>query len=331
MDTLLSPQAVATAHQRIRKYIHRTPVLESSLLNAWLGHRLLFKAEGLQKIGAFKIRGALNALLALMERNKSLEKVVTYSSGNHAQGVALAAKMMGIKATVFMPSYTSAIKRQATRGYGAEVVLTPTRQEAEAGAQERVAQGASLIPPFDSDDVIAGQGTAFLEAVEDSGAPDAVFATCGGGGLLSGTYLAGQLLAPSAQVWGAEPRAGNDAVQSLKAGHVVRLTEVPNTVADGAVTLSVSERTFAYLQRLAGIVEIDDDDMLYWSQWLAHLLKVPVEPTSAAAMQAAVGWLADKPAGQTVLVILSGSNIAPEMYKRIWEHDYLDKLPGSHI
>lgn len=325
--SLLSPDAVTSAHARIKSYIHRTPVLESSLLNAWLGHRILFKAEGIQKIGAFKIRGALNALLSLKERGGLPREVVAFSSGNHAQGVALAARLLGVKAIVFMPSFTSPIKVQATRGYGAEVVITPTRREAEESAQKRAVQGAYLIPPFDSDEVIAGQGTAALEALQDHGASDAIFAACGGGGLLSGTWLATQLLAPKTVVFGAEPRLGNDAAQSLKAGHIVRLADTPKTVADGASALSVSERTFAYLKKIDGIIEVDEEPMLYWAQWLAHLLKTPVEPTCAACMQAAAEWLADKPKGKTVLIILSGGNIAPEMMRRIWERDQLATLP----
>ena len=138
---MLSPEVIAAAVSRIAPYIHRTPVLESSLLNGWLGHRLLFKAEGMQKIGAFKIRGALNTMLTLKEQGNLPHEVVAFSSGNHAQGVALAAKMLGIRATIFMPSFTSPIKTQATRGYGAEVVLTDTRQQAEAAARARVNQG----------------------------------------------------------------------------------------------------------------------------------------------------------------------------------------------
>jgi threonine dehydratase len=176
--------------------------------------------------------------------------------------------------------------------------------------------------------VLAGQGTACFEAIEDSGIPDAVFATCGGGGLLSGTYLAAKLLAPLAKVYGAEPKMANDASQSVRAGHIVRLPDTPKTIADGATSLSVAERTFAYLKQLAGIIEVEEDAMLYWSQWLAHLLKTPVEPTSAASMQAAADWLAGRQDKKTVLIILSGGNIAPDMYRQIWERDRLGEIPA---
>ena len=188
-------------------------------------------------------------------------------------------------------------------------------------------QGAAFIAPYDNDDVIAGQGTACLEALEDAQTPDAIFATCGGGGLLSGTYLAAQLLAPRAKIFGAEPRAANDAAQSLRAGHIVRFQETPKTVADGATTLAVAERTFAYLKKLDGIIEVEENAMLYWAQWLTHLLKIPVEPTSAAAMQAAADWLATQSGPKTVIIILSGGNIAAPIHRRIWEHDYLNEIP----
>jgi threonine dehydratase len=324
---LLTPNAISDALKRLAPYVHRTPVLESSLLNGWLGHRLLFKAEGMQKIGAFKIRGALNVLLTLKEQGALPGEVVAFSSGNHAQGVALAAKLLGVKATVYMTSFTSPVKVQATRGYGADVVLLPTRKEVEEAAHAHAERGATLIPPFDSDGVIAGQGTACLEAIEDKGVPDAVFASCSGGGLLSGTYLATRLFTPAPPVYGAEPKMANDAAQSLKAGHIVRFTDTPKTVADGATALSISERTFAYLKQLAGIIEVEEETMLYWAQWLSHLLKTPVEPTCAAAMQAACDWLAGQKEKRTVLVILSGGNIAPAMMQLIWERDRLSRIP----
>jgi len=324
----LSPNEVQTAQARIAPYIHRTPLMSCKLLDSWLGHEIVFKVEGFQKIGAFKIRGALNALLTLKEEGRLPERVVAFSSGNHAQAVALAGKMLGIKTTIIMPKFVSKVKQQATRGYGAELILTDTRQEAEALGAEKQKHGAWLLHPSADDMVIAGQGTACLEALEDGAIPDAIFAACGGGGLLSGTWLAAQALAPSAQVFGAEPKMGNDAMQSYRSGRIVALPDTPMTIADGARTLSVSERTFHYLRRLAGFYDIEERDIIYWTQWLHHLLKASVEPTAAMAMAAAYEWLKTQKDKKCVLVILSGGNIDAETQRQIWAEDYLGQPPG---
>jgi len=324
----LSVDAVPAAARRIAPFIHRTPIIESHLLNAWLGHEIIFKVEGLQKVGAFKIRGALNALLAAKEENKLPKEIIAFSSGNHAQAVALAAKLLGIKATIIMPKFVSKVKQQATRRYGANIILTDTRQETEALAAEKQQQGMWLLHPSDNDRVIAGQGTACLEALQDGVNPNAIFATCGGGGLLSGTYLAAQALAPKAKVFGGEPKMGNDAAESYRTGKIVTLPDTPMTIADGARTLHISERTFAYLQKLAGFYEIPERDIIYWTQWLSHLLKVSVEPTSAVAMAAAFEWLKTQKNKQRVLVILSGGNVDADTQRQIWEKDYLGQIPA---
>ncbi|MBN8530373.1 MAG: serine/threonine dehydratase [Alphaproteobacteria bacterium] len=323
----MDPQVIRDAQKRISPFLHRTPILESARLNDWLGHRVRFKMETFQKAGAFKSRGALNALLALKEAGKLPSSVVAYSSGNHAQGVAWAAAALGIPARIYLPKIVSAIKQQATRAYGAEVIITPTRVEAEEAAKRDAAAGAFLLPPYDLDDVIAGQGTACLEALEDGEKPDAIFAPIGGGGLLSGTWLAKQLLYPQAEVWGAEPFNANDAARSLREGNIFRWPDSPKTLADGARTLAVSPRTFAYLQRTNGIVEITESELCYWAQWLAHLLKCVVEPTSAMAMAAAARWgLTQKP-GREMLVIISGGNVAAETMRDIWKEDMLLNPP----
>lgn len=328
MLTLQSPDVVAKAYARLKPYIRATPLIESERLNNLLGSRIFFKVEAMQRIGAFKIRGALNTLLAAKERGELPKWVVAHSSGNHSQAVACAAKMLGVRATIFLPASTSPIKQQATRGYGAEVIIKPTRQEAEAAVYDLVKQGAFFLPPYDHDDVIAGQGTACYEALETGLKPDAIFLPCGGGGFLSGTYLATQLLYPQAKVYGAEPKTGNDAAQSLKAGHLIKLPQTPETIADGVVTLSVAERTFQYLQKIAGMMEIEEEDTIYWTQWLMHLLKVTVEPTSALAQAAAHQWLAQGNKGKTALVIISGGNIAPATYQQIWRENHLERVPG---
>lgn len=323
---ILSPEVVREAHSRIALFIKRTPLIQSSFLNNWFGHEIIFKAEGHQTTGAYKVRGALNTLLALKEQNDLPEKVVAFSSGNHAQAVAWAGAKLGVKATIFMPSFTSKIKQQATRGYGAEVVITNSRMEAETAAIDAAENGAYLIPPFDHDMEIAGQGTACFEALNDGAKPDAIFAPCGGGGLLSGTFLATQLLAPNTKIFAGEPKQANDAAISYKTGNIFRFPDSPITLADGAKTLAVSPRTFHYLKQLNGFYEVEEEDIIYWTQWLTHLLKLPVEPTSAVAMGAAYQWLGTQKTKQRVLVILSGSNIAPEVFRQIWEQNHLENM-----
>ena len=324
---LLPPESVIEALQRIRPHTHVTPLVGSNLLNEWLGHEVVFKAEGFQRIGAFKIRGALNALLALKEKNELPAEVVAFSSGNHAQAVALAASMLGIKATVIMPEFVSKVKQQATRSYGAELILTKTRQEAEELAAKFKAEGKYFLHPSADNHVIAGQGTTCYEALQDGITADAIFAACGGGGLLSGTWLAAQLLKPKAKIFGAEPLIANDAAESYRAGKIMAFADTPMTIADGARTLHVSELTFQYLKKLDGFYEVPEDRIIYWTQWLQHLLKITVEPTSAMAMAAAFEWLKTQKTRQHVLVILSGGNVGAAAHRQIWEKDYLDQPP----
>lgn len=327
---MLSIQDIIDAANRIRGHVHHTPIAESSLLNQRLGHRVLFKMENQQKIGAFKARGACNTLAWLKESSQWPRHIVAYSSGNHAQAVAWAARSMGLKATIFTPKTTSAVKANATESYGAQVVYCDSRQEAENQALALSREpGVILLPPYDHDQVIAGQGTACYEALHTTGPVDGVFAPCGGGGLLSGTLIAARSLSPKAKVIGAEPLLGNDAVQSLQTGKIVRLAESPQTLADGAATLAISERTFSYLKQLDGLYEVDENTMTYWTQWLQHLLKSQVEPTSAMAMAAAHQWLQQQNKPQTVLVIISGGNIAPSSMAKIWQQDHLIRLPGA--
>jgi threonine dehydratase len=176
--------------------------------------------------------------------------------------------------------------------------------------------------------VIAGQGTACLEALQDGDMPDAIFATCGGGGLLSGTWLAAQRLAPKAAVFGAEPKMANDAAQSYRSGRIVSFSESPMTIADGARTLHISERTFHYLRQLAGFYEVEEREIIYWTQWLQHLLKVSVEPTAAAAMASAHQWLKAQKTKKRALVILSGGNLDTASQRLIWQEDYLGQVPA---
>jgi threonine dehydratase len=330
---------VAAAAARIAGRVLHTPVVASRTLDAMLGHALLFKCENLQRIGAFKARGALNTMLWLREQGRLPGAVVAFSSGNHAQAVAWAARDLGVRATIFMHAQSSAIKRAATEAYGARVVLRERRADAEREAEEMGNEsGCALIPPYDHDQIICGQGTAALEALDERPEVEAVFAPVGGGGLLSGTLIAtkGSGPAPGGRgaprlVFGGEPLLANDAARSLREGRIVAFDDAPATLADGARTLSVSARTFGYLRQCDGIFEIEEEEMAAWTQWLTHLLKLQIEPTGALGMAAAARWLAQQPAGprRTALVILSGGNADAATMRRVWTNDHLARSPST--
>ncbi len=321
---------IKKAQQRISPHINATPVISSTLLNQWLGHEIYFKAECLQKIGAFKARGGCNAIQVLRENHQVIKRVVANSSGNHGQSVAWAAKLFGIPATVYMPSFASKVKAQAIRSYGAEVQLLNTRQAVDQAVETAAAEsGVYWVPPFNDHSVIAGQGTAAYEALQQINQPvDAVFAPCGGGGLISGTLVATRALQPQAQVFAAEPLAGDDAMRSFQTGVIQKLADAPQTLADGAMTLSVGEKTFAHIQQLDGFFAVDEKPMVYWTQWLQHLLKLHVETTSAMTMDAVCQWLRQTGTQRrTILVILTGGNIDAAMMQKIWQHDHLTQQP----
>jgi threonine dehydratase len=331
---MISPPSVPTfdsvkqAFERIKDDVKQTPIVESSLLNTWMGQRILFKAECLQTIGAFKIRGAMNFLSRMKQEGRLPKFVVANSSGNHAQAVAYAAAHFGVKATIFASENISPIKAAATQSYGAELKLYPTRVEADLAVKEAAkADDTVWMPPFNHEDIIAGQGTAALEALDEVGHVDAVFAPCGGGGLLSGTLLTARAMVPDALVIGAEPAAANDASMSLQAGEIIGLKEAPVTLADGAATPSVGDITFPILQELDDFYEVDELQIAYWTQWLHHLLKLHIEPTCAMTMAAVASWAANTPKGQTALVILSGGNISQASMATIWERDFLLQPP----
>lgn len=324
----LSIEDISKANERVASLVYKTPIFTSSLLNQWMGHELYFKAECMQKIGAFKARGACNTVAWLLENNEKPKHIVANSSGNHAQAVAWAASRFGIPSTIFMPAYSSKVKIQATKSYGAEVILCETRAEVDEKVKlASEEEGTCWIPPFNHDQVIAGQGTAAYEAIEEVGEVDGVFAPCGGGGLLSGTWVASRGLAPKASVIGAEPLNANDAAQSLRMNSIQKLQSVPDTLADGAMTIAVGDLTFEYLKQLDDFYEVEESRIRYWTQWLTHLLKVRVEPTSAMAMEAAFRWLSKQTSKKRALVILSGGNIDQETSLKIWKDNCLDEVP----
>jgi len=323
---------VHAAAARIAGRVLRTPVVASRTLDEMLGHAVLFKCENLQRVGAFKARGALNTLLWMRESARLPRRAVAYSSGNHAQAVAWAARELGIASLIFMPENCSAVKRAATEAYGARVVLRARRAEMESEAEAAGAEpGSALVPPYDHDEIIHGQGTAALEALADHPEAEALFAPVGGGGLLSGTTLVARDAARL--VFGGEPLLANDAARTLREGRLFRWPDAQPTIADGARTLSLSARTWSVLKQANGICEIPEDEIAYWTQWLVHLLKMQIEPTGALGMAAAARWLAQQPARprRCALVILSGGNADGATMRRVWEQDHLARPPGGPL
>ena len=278
---------VRAAAARIAGHAHRTPVLRSSRIDAEVGAQVLFKCENLQRVGAFKFRGALNALSRFTPEQRRAG-VVAYSSGNHAQAVALAARILSVPATIVMPHDAPAAKVAATLGYGAEVVRYDrfTEDREAIGAALAEARGLTLVPPYDHPDVLAGQGTAALELFTDVGALDALFVPLGGGGLLAGSLLAAEALAPSCRVYGVEPAAGDDGRRSLAAGEIVRI-DVPATIADGAQTTHLGAHTFPIIQRaVAEIRTASDAELVAAMRVFAATMKLVVEPTGCLGLAA---------------------------------------------
>lgn len=320
---------IQAAQQRLQPFITQTPVLSSQLLDNWLGANVLFKAECLQRSGSFKVRGAINTLAKLAENQQLPKRIVANSSGNHAQAIALAGRLFNLPVTVFSTESISAVKAAATRSYGAELRLYPSRPEADAAAMEAATAPDCLwIPPFDHPDIIAGQGTLLADTYQQTGEVDAVFMPCGGGGLASGSLIASRALMPDASVIAAEPLAANDAAESLRQGRIIALDGPPVTLADGAATPSVGQHTFGFLQQLDGFVEVDETRIAYWTQWLQHLLKIHVEPTCAMTMQAVQQWASGEGRGKRALVLLSGGNIDNQKMQQIWQDDHLLTPPG---
>jgi threonine dehydratase len=317
---------VIAAADRIAGHAHRTPVMRSTAIDELVGASVYFKCENFQKVGAFKFRGAYNAIAKLranvvpqgLPRAKEAPgphpardrtpSVVAFSSGNHAQAVALAARMLGLHATIVMPIDAPASKLAATRGYGAEVVLYDRFTEDRQDIAKRVAaeQGASIIPPFDHVDIIAGQGTAALELFDEVDDLDAIVTPLGGGGLLSGTAVVARAKAPSCEIYGVEPEAGNDGQQSLKDGVIIHI-DTPHTIADGAQTQAVGRLTFAIMQQyVTDVVTVTDDELVDTMQLFAERMKLVVEPTGCLGL-AGLRHLPIR--GKRVGVIVSGGNI----------------------
>ncbi|KQT11166.1 threo-3-hydroxy-L-aspartate ammonia-lyase [Ramlibacter sp. Leaf400] len=305
---------VEAAARRLQGVAHRTPVLTSRTLDDLLGAQAFLKAENLQRMGAFKFRGGYNAVNVLSDEERA-RGVVAFSSGNHAQAVALAARLHGCRATIVMPHDAPALKLEATRGYGAQVVVYDRYREDRAAIAARLVeeQGANLIPPFDDLRVMAGQGTAALELVQDVGALDALIVCAGGGGFLSGCAVAARHLLPGIRLFGAEPERGDDMRQSLRAGRIVSI-DVPRTICDGQQTQAVGRHTFEVIQALVeDVLTVPDPVVVEAMRFAFERLKVVLEPSGACAL-AALMHHGERFRGLRVGVTLSGGNIGTDRF-----------------
>ena len=308
---------VVAASERIAGVAHRTPVMTSRTADSELEAQVFFKCENLQRMGAFKFRGAYNALAKFDEAQRRAG-VVAFSSGNHAQGIALSAQLAGIPATIIMPHDAPPSKIAATRGYGADVVLYDryTQDREQIGRDLAQQRGMTLIPPYDHADVIAGQGTAAKELFEEVGQLDALFVCLGGGGLLSGSALSTRALSPNTRLYGVEPEAGNDGQQSFRSGSIVHI-DTPKTIAYGAQTQHLGNLTFPIIGRdVDDIVTVSDAQLRAEMRFFAARMKLVVEPTGCLGLAAARAMKAQLQ-GQRVGIIISGGNVDVARYAEL--------------
>ncbi|MEK9498816.1 threo-3-hydroxy-L-aspartate ammonia-lyase [Photorhabdus sp. P32] len=305
---------VIAAARRIEGYAHRTPVLTSRTADEMTGAKLFFKCENYQRMGAFKFRGAFNALSQFNDEQRR-NGVVTYSSGNHAQAISLVARILNMPATIIMPFDAPAAKVAATEGYGGKIVFydryTDDREQISRELSEK--QGLTLIPPYDHPHIIAGQGTAAKELFEEVGELNALFVCLGGGGLLSGSALAARHLSPECKIYGVEPEAGNDAQQSFRQGKIIHI-DTPRTIADGAQTQHLGQYTFDIIRRnVDDILTVSDEELVDTMHFYAERMKMIVEPTGCLSF-AAARQMSQSLRGQRVGIIVSGGNVDIERY-----------------
>lgn len=307
---------VAAAAHRLKGMAHRTPVLRSTSADESTGAQVFFKCENLQRTGAFKFRGAYNTLAQFTPEQRE-RGVLAFSAGNHAQAIALSARLLDMPAVIVMPEDAPVTKMAATREYGAQVVTYNRYTEDREAISRRLAQdrGMTLVPPFDHPHVIAGQGTAAMELLEDVPGLDYLFVCVGGGGLLAGSTLAAQAMAPGCRLVGVEPEAGNDGQQSFKAGHIVQIP-TPHTIADGAQTQALGQLTFPIIaEGVEDMVTATDEQLVQTLRFFAERMKIEVEPTGALAFAGARNGSVDV-RGKRVGVLISGGNVDLPRYAR---------------
>ncbi len=312
----ISISDIEKAHQRIKHYIHLTPVLYSSGINEIVKSEIYFKCENFQKVGAFKFRGATNAVLSLKESDMK-NGVATHSSGNHAAALSLAAKRRGIKAYIVMPRTAPIVKVEAVKGYGGEIIFCePTLQAREDSLAKVVKKtGATFIHPYDNYNIIAGQGTAAMELLEQISNPDLVMAPIGGGGLMSGTALSVSSLSPKTKIFGVEPAGADDALRSFQQGKIIP-SKNPKTIADGLLT-SLSEKTFEIIRKHVNeILTVSEDSIIKAMRLIWERMKIVVEPSAAVPFAAVLQHDLGKKY-KKIGIILSGGNVG------------LDKLPWN--
>ena len=321
MDLSINYADIQGAAARLAGTAHRTPVATSRTANQRTGAELFFKCENLQRMGAFKFRGAYNALSQFTPEQRRAG-VVAFSSGNHAQAIALSGRLLGIPATIVMPNDAPLMKVDATRGYGAEVQLyNRYKEDREAiGRQLADERGMTLIPPFDHPHVMAGQGTAALELIEDAGSLDVLLVCVGGGGLISGCAVAAKHALPQCRVIGVEPEAGSDVQQSLRRGEIVHI-DVPQTIADGAQTQAPGRLTFPVIRALVDdVLTVTDRQLVLTMRFFAERMKMVVEPTGCLAAAAVLEGMLDV-RGQRVGIIISGGNVDVDRYAELLKRD----------
>ncbi len=307
--TLPTYADVVAAAGRIAGHAHRTPVITSRTVDAEFGAQVFFKCENLQRMGAFKFRGAYNALSQFDARQRQAG-VVAFSSGNHAQAIALSARLLDIPATIIMPQDAPAAKIAATRGYGGNVVLYDryTQDREQIGRELAEQRGMTLIPPYDHAHVIAGQGTAAKELFEEVGPLDAFFVCLGGGGLLAGSALATRALSPDCKLYGVEPEAGNDGQQSFRSGQIVHI-DTPRTIADGAQTQHLGSLTFPIIRRdVDDVLTVSDAQLVERMAFAASRMKLVIEPTGCLGFAAAL-QMKEQLRGKRVGILISGGNV----------------------
>jgi len=314
----LTADDLIKSHQRIIDHITLTPLIENPELNQIANRRIFLKMDNRQITGSFKVRGVLNAILKYHETFGFMpKKIVAQSSGNHAQAIAFACEKFGIKALIYMAKSVSPFKIEATKKLGAEVVICNTRIEANNLAIEKGNAGWLFLHPSDNDNIILGQSTATLEAINQAkiitNMPiEALFIPCGGGGLLSGGFLATKFFSKNTKTIGCEPLIANDAKRSLETGKIFHFDDSPMTIADGARTLAISERCFFYLKQIDNIIEISENDIIYWQQKLQMLLNEKIEPTSALSVAGIFNYLKSNNStnqNNPLLAIISGGNL----------------------